>query len=218
MMKGQTYLILTIIMITILVVLKLSLNLSEILESNRRLQANLDTLETKNIERGTRLALINSYNMSNRSDNVNSFIEFARLSEYSRGSTLSGISVQTQHPNVSAGTNTSINVSVYNYLGLSITNLTLKWGHDNSSQTFTDVADGVTKTLQFSFNTSSGTEYRLTIYYQAAGTTTTKAVNIPVDIGRSKLTGFYSIKLSTGQSETATEFTHTVNLNQTQYT
>src|SRR3989344_9271747 len=81
MNKGQMYLILATIIVTVLAILRISLNIDFILENNKQLQQNLDTLELSNIENGIRQSLVNNYNIPARSDNINSFIVFERSSK-----------------------------------------------------------------------------------------------------------------------------------------
>ena len=70
-MKGQMYLILAIIVVTILVVLRISINISDILETNKHIESNLNNLELQNMKREITQALINSYSLTNRSENIN---------------------------------------------------------------------------------------------------------------------------------------------------
>jgi len=217
-MKGQMYLILAIVTVTVLIVLRLSLNLADILENNRRLQANLENLELENIERGIKQALINSYTLPNRSSNVDFFIDFVRSSESSRGNQLAGLSIQSTYPNVTANSEITMNTSIYNFLGLQIENLTVVWNYNGSSKTFVNVDDNTTKNMQFGFNINSNVEHILSVNYTVSNVAKTKNVIIPLEIGKSKFIGYYIIEFSTAQSTPATEFTHIVNLNQTQYT
>lgn len=217
-MKGQAYLILAILITATLVILRLSLSESSILQNNQQLQANLDSLELKNMEKGIRQALTIGYTMPNRSSNVNTFIDFVRSSESARGNTLSGLSIQSTYPNVTGGSNATMNTSIYNFLGASISNLTLTWSYDNSSQIFTNLTDNTTQSTTFTFNTNSNVNYTLSAYYTVSNITTSRNITIPVTIGTSKFAGFYTLTLSTSQSTPVDEFTNTAILNQTQYT
>jgi predicted Holliday junction resolvase-like endonuclease len=218
-MKGQMFIILAIIVITILIVLKLSLNINNIIERNKSIKSDLSNLQIQNIERGIKQALISSYNLFNISENVNYFINFVRLSELGKGNILSGISVQSIYPYVKAGETTIMNTSVYNFLGLKIDNLTLIWNNGtNYSQSFSNLEDNSTIFTTFSFTATSNTNYTLLVKYIIENETITKNITIPVSIGNSKFIGFYSIKLSTVYSNPSIEFTNVVTLNQTQYT
>ncbi len=215
-MKGQMYIILAILVITALILLRISMNLNSILESNTDLQSNLDSLELQNIEKGIKQSLASSYFLSNASDNVNYFIEFARSAEGSRGNTLGGISMQSSYPNVTSG-NITMNTSVHNFLGFNISNLTLYWSGDGSSQSFSNVADNATQAMVFNF-TAGNASYTLSLNYTVSGSTTIRNITVPINVSMSRFVGYYKVALSTPQSSPTDEFTSTVVLNQTQYT
>src|SRR3989344_1627619 len=215
--KGQMYLILATIIVTVLAILRISLNIDFILENNKQLQQNLDTLELSNIENGIRQSLVNNYNIPARSDNINSFIDFARSSELGRSNTLSGISIQSEYPTVIASSTATMNVTIYNFLGSQIDSMILTWSYDNSITTLTNLADNTTTKIILSFNTASNTNYVLITSYTSSNATAVKNVTIPVEIGASKFIGFYRMAFSTQQSTPISEFTNTANMNQTQY-
>jgi len=217
MNKGQMYLILATIIVTVLAILRISLNIDFILENNKQLQQNLDTLELSNIENGIRQSLVNNYNIPARSDNINSFIDFARSSELGRSNTLSGISIQSEYPTVIASSTATMNVTIYNFLGSQIDSMILTWSYDNSITTLTNLADNTTTKIILSFNTASNTNYVLITSYTSSNATAVKNVTIPVEIGASKFIGFYRMAFSTQQSTPISEFTNTANMNQTQY-
>ena len=217
MNKGQMYLILATIIVTVLAILRISLNIDFILENNKQLQQNLDTLELANIENGIRQSLVNNYNVPTRSTNVNSFIDFARSSELGRSNTLSGISIQSEYPTAVASSTATMNVTIYNFLGAQIDSMTLTWSYDNSITTLTNLADNTTTKTTFSFNTASNANYILTVSYTSSSITAVKNITIPVEIGASKFIGFYRMVFSTQQGTPVSEFTNTANLNQTQY-
>ncbi len=218
-MKGQMYLILAIIIVTILVVMRISINIGDILESNRHIESNLNNLELQNMKKEITQALINSYSLSNRSENINHFIDFVRSSELDRGNKISGISVQSDYPNVTDSSTITMNTSVHNFLGSQIENLTLVWSFDSSSKSFSNVPDNSTQhNITFDFNMASDANYTLSVNYTVSNSTTSKSISIPVEIGNSKFIGFYIVSFSVDQDTLTREFTNTAILNQTQST
>ena len=213
MAKGQIFIIIAVIVITIIVVLKTSLNLTNVLENKRFLELGLERLEFQNLRSELTKVIQVSYNQTNISENVNNFMSFAKESFLSRATILTGIGLTAMFPNVTSGANTSLNITVMNYLDDDISSLNLTF--NNTQQNFTNMARSSAFTTSFVFNTTANINYSLMMRYRVPNTNSTENITIPVEIGKTKFVGFFDVKISSIRSEHRDKFTETVVLNVT---
>lgn len=211
-MKGQIFLIIAIITIVTIMMLRVSLDLSKIMENKRYLESGLERQEFQNVkDEIVKSIVISSKNTTAIASSTNSFAKFARGSLVGRTGELNGFFVHSIFPMVTAGTDTRLNVTVLNILGLDVATLNLSL--NGSSQIFNSVKDGTTVETNFTFTTSSNANYTLTAYYLTAYENKTEEINIPVEIGKSKYVGFFDLRLISERLEQRDKFTKTYTLN-----
>jgi hypothetical protein len=211
--KGQIFLILGIITVILLISLRASLNLMKILETKRYLEIGLERKEFQNIKDEVLKRVEISLQAENVTNKTEEFLSFSRDVMKERTMDFNSFLVQTIHPNVNAGTDTRLNVTVLNYLGANIQTLNLSFSYDyTANQSFSSVADRGRVDANFTFNTNSNTSYILTVYYSLGGEGDTENIIVPVEIGKSKLTGFFDLKLISNRGEHRDNFNKTYNI------
>ena len=211
--KGQIFIIIAVVVVVVLVLLKTSLNLTKVLESKRFLELGLERLEFQNARREMGKIFQVSYNQTNISDNVNSFLSFSKDSFASRATTMNAIGLIAMFPNVSSNIDTPLNVTFYNYFDedVSVLNLTF----NNTKQTFTSVPKSSRLITNFTFRTTADANFSLTMNYTMSSLNGTENVTIPVEIGKTKFIGFFDLRISSSRLEQRDKFTETVTLNLT---
>ena len=190
--KGQSFIIIALVTILILVMLKTSLNLVRIMENKRYLEAGLERLQFNNI----RNELLNSMQPSvangNVTKTVNEFLKFARSVLFSRGIELKGIFVEATYPTLHASTDTRLNVTVLNMLDYDITSLNMDL---NGTVVNSSIEHMHTVQVNFTINTANDVNYILTVQYTTPQETKTESITIPAKIGKSKFIGFFYLEL-----------------------
>lgn len=191
-MKGQTFIILSTILILIIFLVG-RLNPTEIgVERIRKEEIGFDNLK----EEILRTLQISFGNYSNMSRNVNNFAKFLRKSFTRESMEFDSFFVEIFYPKVFAGTRTELKVTVLNLLRSELRVLNLTFSYDNSFKEFYSVEDESVVETNFSFSTSSNVNYTLTLFYQTSYENRTKGISIPVEVGKSKFIGFFYLKLS----------------------
>lgn len=212
-MKGQMFIIIAVVVISVLVLLKTSLNLVNILENKRYLEAGLERLEFKNAKDELVRSIKISYNQSsNITNNVNDFSKFARNSLSARAMKFTGLLISSIFPNVSGST--QMNVTTLNLFEDDLQNLNFTFSYDSSTSNFTSVAPLQSVTTSFTFPATDA-NYTLTVYYKTASENATQNITIPVEVGKSKYIGFFDLRLSSNRLEQKDKVTETVVLNET---
>jgi hypothetical protein len=205
MVKGQMFLIIGIITITVIVMIRTSVNIASIVENKQYIESGLERKQFDNIRDEILKSVSMSYYKGNMSDNVVSFIRFVRDSLRAELVEFKGFVVESVFPNVTADANTTMNITLLNILGLDATvNMTF----NSTSKRFTIVDDGAVQT-SFVFNTSSDYNYTLSVFYSTAYENRTENTTIPVEVGKSKFIGFFDLKMISTRLEQSDRFTKT---------
>ncbi|MDI6798498.1 MAG: hypothetical protein QMD12_00665 [Candidatus Aenigmarchaeota archaeon] len=208
--KGQMFLIIAIVAVIALALIKTSLSTYQILEKKRYLEAGLERLEFQNArEELLRTIEYSVYQKENITKSVEDFIKFARSYFKTKTIDLNGLAAELILPNVTAETNTSLNVTILNLLGIEIQNLNLTFSYDNSTRNFVAIRDGETVETSFIFNTSSNVNYSLSVYYLTSYENRTENITVPVEIGKSKFVGLFDLRLKSDRAEQRDIFTET---------
>jgi len=211
--KGQIFLILAIITVTLLISLRTSLNLTKIMETKRYMEVGLERKEFQNIRDEVLKRIEISYQTNNITNKTEELVSFVRDVLKTRTIDFNCLLVQTIHPTVSSGTNTRLNVTVLNYLGSTIQTLNLSFSYNlSANQTFSSVADKRRADANFTFNTNSNTDYILTVYYLLASENKTESITVPVQVGKSKLTAFFDLRMISSRAEHRDKFNKTYTL------
>ena len=211
--KGQIFIIIAVITIVVIVLLKTSLNLTGILEDKRFLELGLERLEFQNLRSELTKVVQVSYNQTNISDNMNDFVRFSKDSFSSRSNILTGIVLTATFPNITQNVDMPLNVTVMNYLDEDLASLNLTF--NNTKLSFASVGKSSAFTTSFTFRTLSDINYSLIMNYTGSSVNSTENITIPVQIGTTKLVGFFDMRISSGRLEQRDKFTETVVLNVT---
>jgi len=211
MKKGQMFLIVGIITIMFLIMLRISFDLTKIVERKRYLELGLEREQFENIRDESLKSISISYHeKENITDNVETFLRFSRDSLKREAIDFNSFVVGSIYPNVTANTNTTLNISVLNFLGAEIQNLDLTF--NSSTKSFTSIADRTSTETYFVFNTSSSVNYTLSAYYKTSYENKTENISIPVEIGKNKFIGFFDLRLISDRLEQKDKFTQTYSL------
>ncbi len=213
MRKGQIFITIAVITVVVIILIKTSLNLTNVLETKRFLELGLERLEFKNQRSELSRIMQVSYNLTNISENINNFMSFAKDSFSGRATILTGVGLLASLPQVNQGQNTRLNVTFMNYMDEDITSLNLTF--NNSQQNFTSVGKSSAFTTSFVFATQSSLNFSLLMNFTTSTTNSTENITIPVELGTSKFVGYFDIKISSNRLEQRDKFTETIILNST---
>lgn len=202
-MKGQMFLIGTLVVVLVLVLIKTTLNVTDIIESKRFLESGLEKEVFQNFRDETVNAAIFSMNQStNITGNVNSFIHFSKSALATRDMSLGGVVVQTVHASPSASVDTRMNISVINFLPVPLDFINLNFtASGTANTTYNNVPSGFTIETNYTFNTASNTNYTLYIAYGSPIDKIVQNITIPIELGKSKYIAFYDIRLESSRLE-----------------
>jgi hypothetical protein len=205
------FIILALIIVTVLVMIKVSLNLSKIIENKRYIEAGLDHMEFLNIRNEfSKIVQITYSQPSNISTQLHEFTRFTRQVMSSRAIDFKNILVETTYPTITAGSSAIVNISILNGLTTQIQSLNITFG--SSQQIFANMADLSTIATNFTITPSSNTNYTLSVFYNTSYENSTETITIPVEIGKSKFIGFFDIQIITNRGEFRDKFTEAYTL------
>ncbi len=195
-MKGQLFIIAAIIIVIILVSLRGSLNILQVINDKRVLESDLLQIEFQNLRLETLKVSINSYNQSqNITQNLIGFLAFAKNSFSGRNMDLQGLAAITSYPTVVASQNTQLNVTIYNFFDQPINTLILNFSNPSTVQTVQNLNPFTSYSTNFTFNIASNTNQVLWIYYNFTTETDVQNVTISLEIGKSRQTNFFDLRL-----------------------
>jgi len=201
--KGQVFIVLSIIIITTMIMLKTGLNISQIMENKRYLESGFEQMQFQNIKNEALKTVQISYN-KNITDNLDSFMRFARQLMSSKAMDLTGVVVTASY-NYSTAPYV-ISVTVLNILGTEMDYLNITF--NTTTTEFTNTPDGMA--VQTTFTGSYETmNHIMTLYYNTSNTNSTNYVTIPFDTTKSKLIAFFDIDLKSDRSEQRDVFNET---------
>ena len=154
-----------------------------------------------------------SYNSSGSiTTNVENYLTFARTTLSSRAVELNVFEVAALYPTVTAGNLVRINFTVYNLIGGEIDFVNLTFSATNVSVNATKLRDTTSSTSNSTFTTSAAINYTLTIFWNTTTGNNTETVIIPVDVGKSRLIGFYDIQLKSSKLNQRDKIVKTIDL------
>ena len=209
--KGQVFIILALIIVTVLVMIKVSLNLSKIIENKRYIEAGLDHMEFVNIRNEfSKIVQIAYSQPSNISTQLHDLTRFTRQVMNSRAIDFKNILVETTYPTITAGSPNIVNITILNGLNTQIQTMNVTF--NSSQQIFTNIADLSTIIANFTITPSSNANYTLSIFYNTSYENSTEIITIPVEIGKSKFIGFFDIHTIANRGEFRDKFTETYTL------
>jgi len=195
--KGQVFIILSIIIITVMIMLKTGLNISQIMENKRYLEAGLEQMQFQNIRNeALKTIQISYYNKSGMTDNLNSFMNYARQVANTKAMDLNGVVVTAVYN--SSTTPYAINVTFLNLLGTTINHLNITF--DTSSNISTSISDGGIVKVNFTGDYSS-MGYTMKLFFNTSYANKTDYMTIPFNTSKSKITVLIDLSLKSYRSE-----------------
>ncbi|MEM5879507.1 MAG: hypothetical protein QXU74_03385 [Candidatus Aenigmatarchaeota archaeon] len=210
-MKGQFFLISGIVVVIVLFLIKSSLDLTKIIENKRNLESSMARKEFLNIRSELIKTVEYSYN-KNEGEKIENYLNYVRLKLKVKTIELKGVAVEAGYRNVTAGSNTGLNVTIFNFLDETINSLNLTFSYDGSNQSFSDIADGASVKKDFVFNTNLDVNYTLSVNFTTLKENRFYNITIPVEIGKSRFVSFFVLEMASFGTENRDEFTKTVEI------
>lgn len=212
-MKGQIFLITSVIIVLTLVILKTSIDITSIIENKKNLESGLERLEFENAHSELIRTVDYSYNFSNNiTGKIEDYLRFARNSFNSRITDFEVLEVASIYPAVTSGSLTRINFTVFNLLGREIDFLNLTFSATNVSTTLSRLQNGIAVNANSTFTTSSAINYTLTVFWNTTEGNNTEQIRIPVDPGKSRFVGFFDLRLRSDRLDQRDKVTETIDL------
>lgn len=216
-MKGQMFLIGAIIVIVALLLIKNSINISEVLERKKFLESGLEKIEFGNIRSETLKSAYNAVNYTPNMTNVtNSFIAFTENKLAGRTVELDGVSVTAAYGNLTPSKDVPLNVTVFNFFQANLTQAILNLSTNyNSPITFTNVGSRRSAVSNFTLNLASSRNLSLWIYYaiENSESVTANATFLADTGAKTKLVGYFDLRMIGPRGEIRDRFSDTVNVN-----
>jgi len=217
-MKGQTFVIMAIIIVIVMVMLKSSLNFVKIIENKRYIESGLERYQFQNVKDELEKTIQISYpNGKNITDNLNEFLKFSRQRFKSRTIELNGLFLEAYFPTIETGIDTRLNVSVLNLLGETINTINLSFSGSGVGQTQTNYTfeDYNILDTNFTFNLQANVyNYTLNITYNTSSENATKIIIIPTEVGKTKYIYYFDIRMVSNKLEQRDILESTVILNE----
>ena len=214
-MKGQMFMIGAIIIVTALVLIKTSIDVTEILEKKRFLEAGVERIEFANLRYEVPKAAYNSLNASvNMTNATNGFIAYTESKLAGKLVQLDGATFTIYYPNITASTNSNINVTFYNFFDTDVSRVIANFSANyNQPQNFSNVPAGQTRSFNFTVNTASSTNMSLWVFYEVGSESVTENITIPIDLVKTRFVGYYDIRMTSERGTLRDRFVDTVNVN-----
>lgn len=204
-----------IIIITALVLIKTSIDVSDILEKKKFLESGVERLEFANLRYEVPKAAYNSLNSSvNMTNATNGFIAYAESKMAGRLVQLDGASVTVYYPNITASTNSPVNVTFYNFFDRDASRVIMNFSSNyNLPQNFSNVPAGQTRSFNFTVNTASSTNMSLWVFYEVGSDRVTENITVPIDLVKTRFVGFFDLRMTDDRGSLRDRFYETVNVN-----
>jgi hypothetical protein len=203
-MKGQFFLISGIVIVVVLLLIKNSLDLAQIIENKRSLETSMEKKEFLNVKDELLKTIDYSYN-KNESEKIENFIVYVRQRLKAKAIELDGIAIETEVNNVVENSPVSLNVTIFNFLGESIQSLNLNFSCNGSSQSLSNIPDNSSRRVEFTF-IGSNENCSLNVNYTTPKESKQYKIQILVEIGKNKFFGFFDLRMKGLTSEIRDEF------------
>ncbi len=212
-MKGQIFLITSVIVVLTLVLLKNSIDITSVIENKRSLEIGLERLEFENARNELVRTVDYSYNTSrNITGKVDDYLRFARNSFNARTTDFRVLEVAAVHPTVTSGSLTRINFTVFNLMGRELDFVNLTFSATNVSTTLSQLQDGIAVEANSTFSTTAAVNYTLTVFWNTSEGNNTEQIRIPVEVTKSKFTGFFDVQLKSNRLKQRDKVVETIDL------
>lgn len=214
-MKGQLFLIGSIIIIVVLVLIRTSINVTEVLEKKRFIEFGLEKIEFDNIRIETLKSAYNTINYSRDMTTVtNSFIIFVEDKFLGRLVQFDGVSVIPYYENLIESTDTPLNVTLFNFFDSEVQRAVLNLSTDFGSPiTFNNIASGTSSSTVFTLNLASNQNLTLWIFYETGSEKIVHNLTIPAEIGKTKAVPYFDLRLVSDRGVIRDRFSDVINVN-----
>lgn len=214
-MKGQMFIVGALIIIIVITLIKTGINIGEVLEKKKFLEAGVERLEFANIRGEVPKAAYNAVNQSiNMTNLTNSFISFTESKLSGRNAQLDGVAVSSYYLNMTASTDIPLNVTLYNFFDTELSRVTLNLSTDFSSpSSTTSLQPGTTYFHDFTINSGSSQNLTLWVFYETPTEKVVQNITIPSVIGKTKYVGYFDLKMSDERGSLRDRFVETVDVN-----
>lgn len=215
-MKGQMFLIGSIILVVALILIKTSINVDEVLEKKMFLESGLEKTEFANLRLEVPKSAYNSLNNTQNMTNItNAFIAFAENKLAGRTVRLDGVSINSAYGNLTASTSVPLNVTFFNFFDVDITAVVMNFSSNFSNPISLGlIPAGSSKFQNFTINTASSQNMTLWVLYQTSTESVVQNITIPADVGqKTKFVGYFDMRMTGERGTIRDRFNETVDIN-----
>ena len=192
-MKGQIFIILTIIVVTILLLIKTSLNFESLIRSKVELENSLEREIFSSLKKELNKVLISGYNdISTLINNENSFLSFSRSVLKSRLIDLKCLAIYAFYKKINVSEPTTLNLTFFNMLGkLQQLNFTF----NSQTKSFSNLEIYAKNSTSFQISITSNQNLPLEVSYKFENEIFTYSFLIPFEVNKSKFIAFFDLSL-----------------------
>lgn len=213
--KGQVFLIGAIIIVLVLVLIRTSINVAEVVQRKSFIEAGLEKIEFTNVRNEVPKA---AYNAMNDTDSIanqtNSFIAFAEDKLNGRTLALDGVSVIAKYDSLQESTDTDLDVTLYNFFDAEMSRAIVNLSTDfNSPTQFNNTASGSSRFAQFTLNLGSSQNLTMWVFYEVSGKTYVQNVTIPAEIGKTRAVGYFDVRMTSERGTFSDRFSEVMRVN-----
>lgn len=213
--KGQVFLIGAIIIVLVLVLIRTSVNVADVVQRKNFIETGLERTEFDNIRSEVIKSASNAINDTQEIANeTNSFVAFAEDKLNGRTLQLDGATVIVTYENLQESTDTDLDVTLYNFFDADMLNATLNLSTDFSSPTnFNTTAAGETESAQFTLNLGSSQNLTLWVFYEVSGRQYVQNVTIPAEISKTKSVVYADLRMTSERGTLSDRFSEVIHVN-----
>ena len=212
--KGQMFIIGAVVIITALVLIRTAIDVNEILEKKKFLEAGVERMEFENIRKELPKAASNSINDTQSIANAtNGFVSFAEERLIGRTVEFDGITISSLYVNLTASQAEDINVTVYNFFDESVSQVVLNLSTDfGSPVTLSDIAADEVRETSFTVNLASTQDLTLWTYYTTPTGDIVNNITINAEIDATKFIPYFDIRMAGERGELRDRFIETIEI------
>ena len=192
-MKGEIFIILTIIVVTILLLIKTSLNFEGLIRSKVELENSLEREIFSTLKKELNMVLISGYNDTSRLINhENTFLSFSRSVLKSRLIDLRCLAIYVFYKKINVSEPTILNLTFFNLVGkLKQLNFTF----NSQTKSFSNLEIYAKNSTFFQISITSNQNLPLEISYEFENEIFTYSFSIPFEVNKSKFIAFFDLSL-----------------------
>ena len=196
-MKGQFFLISSLMIILFLAILKTNLSLVDVIKKKNYMENYFFQEQFENLKREIMKVVQISFDSSPQeiSNNLKNFTIFSRKTFFENGIETNGIALRAFYPKLNSSQETNLTVVFLNFLGRKISFLNLSFSETYKS--FYNLKNLEEVEANFSFVTSTDKNYTLEVSYSTPLEEENEKIQIEAEIGKSKFYIFFDLSFLT---------------------